>query len=186
MRTLRIITGVFLSLALGVIAPTAAQQKAVAPIAVGDAFPRLEGEFLTGKKAVLPDAAKGKIALVMMGFTYDSRFAVEAWAERVKPAFAEMGTATFYEVPVLGGMARMAKWFIDSGMRRGTPKELHENVITVWGSVDRWKALMGFTKAAEKDAYLALLDADGRVRWRHHGPYTQEAFDAMMRAAREK
>ena len=163
-----------------------AQQKGVTPIAIGDVFPRLEGEFLTGKKAVLPDAAKGQVALVMMGFTYDSRFAVERWAEAVKPAFTERGGATFYEVPVLGGMARMAKWFIDSGMRRGTPKELHENVITVWGSVDRWKSLMGFTKAAEDDAYLALIDADGRVRWLHHGPFAQDAFDTMLRAAGEK
>ena len=171
---------------LCVAAPSLAQQKSIAPIAVGDVFPRLEGEFLTGKKAILPDAAKGQIALVMMGFTYDSRFAVEAWAERVKPAFAGRGNATFYEVPVLGGMARMAKWFIDSGMRRGTPKELHENVITVWGGVDRWKALMSFTKTTEDDAYLVLLDADGRVRWLHHGPFAQDAFDTMMRAAGEK
>lgn len=171
---------------MAVAAPIVAQQKPVTPIALNDVFPRLEGEFLTGKKAILPDAAKGKVALVMMGFTYDSRFAVEKWAEHVKPAFAEMGNATFYEVPVLGGMARMAKWFIDSGMRRGTPKELHENVITVWGSVDRWKTLMSFTKAAEDDAYLALIDADGRVCWLHHGPFAQDAFDTMMRAAGEK
>ena len=53
-------------------------------LAVGDPFPRLEAEFLTGRKAVLPDAAKGKVAFILMGFTYDSRFSVEKWAERFK------------------------------------------------------------------------------------------------------
>ncbi len=173
----------FLGLALGAMALSESRQPPITPVAVGDVFPRLEGEFLSGKKAILPDAAKGHVALVLMGFTYDSRFAVEQWAEHVRPAFAKTGTSTFYEVPVLGGMARMAKWFIDSGMRRGTPKELHENVITVWGGVGRWKTLMNFSNAAKDDAYVALLDAEGRVRWLHHGPYAADRFDAMLQVA---
>ena len=44
---------------------------------------------------------------------------------------------TFFEIPMIGGLARMGKWFIDSGMRRGTPKADHENVITVYGGTDR-------------------------------------------------
>ncbi len=157
-----------------------AQSKAVAPLNVGDPFPRLEGEFLSGRKAILPDAAAGKSALVMMGFTYQSRFVVEAWAEPLRAALAGRAATTFFEVPVLGGMARMGKWFIDSGMRRGTPRELHENVITVWGGVDRWKTLMGFSKTAPDDAYLALNGKDGRVRWLYHGPYSAAALDAML------
>ena len=44
----------------------------------GDLMPPLRGQFLSGRKAVLPDAARGRVALVALGFTYDSRFAVEA------------------------------------------------------------------------------------------------------------
>ena len=145
-------------------------------------FPRLEAEFLTGRKAVLPDAAAGKSALVMLGFTYDSRFAVEKWADHVRREFGTNDKVTFFEVPVIGGMGRMAKWFIDSGMRKGTPKELHENVITVYGGVDRWKKAMGFTKAEEHAAYLALLGPDGRVRWLHRGGLTDEAMEALKAA----
>jgi len=155
------------------------KSKAAAPLAVGDPFPRLEAEFLTGRKAVLPDAAAGKSALVMMGFTYDSRFDVEKWAEHVRREFGANDKFTFYEVPVIGGMGRMAKWFIDSGMRKGTPKELHENVITVYGGVDRWKKAMGFSKTLEDAAYLALLGPDGRVRWLHRGGFSDEAMTAL-------
>ena len=66
----------------------------------------------------------------------------EQW---LKPLLAGLPGTTFYEVPVIGGMARMGKWFIDSGMRRGTPKALHENVITVWGEAKQWKARAGVT-----------------------------------------
>ena len=151
------------------------------PLAVGDPFPRLDGSFLTGRKAVLPDVAAGKFALLMMGFTYDSRYQVEAWSEAFRHEFGANPAATFYQVPVLGGMARMGRWFIDSGMRRGTPKELHENVITVYGGAGDWKKVMGFEEAHKNEAYLALLDPEGRVRWLHRGALGEEAM-AEVRA----
>ena len=176
-----------LALALVAAVPTvqaraADQAKPIAPLAVGDVFPRLEAEFLTGRKAVLPDAAAGKTALVMMGFTYDSRFDVEKWAEHVRAEYSANAGVTFFEVPVIGGMGRLAKWFIDSGMRKGTPKALHENVITVYGGADRWKTAMSFSKADEDAAYLALLGPDGRVRWLYRGGFTEEAMAALKGA----
>ena len=175
--------GLILATTIGTISTRAAEQaKPAGALAIGDPFPRLEAEFLTGRKAVLPDAAAGKSALVMMGFTYDSRFAVEKWAEHLRPEMAANDKVTFFEVPVIGGMGRMAKWFIDSGMRKGTPKELHENVITVYGGVDRWKKAMGFSKAQEHAAYLALLGPDGRVVWMYRGVFTEDAMTALRAA----
>ena len=174
---------VLLATAIGTVSTRAADQsKTAAPLAVGDMFPRLEGQFLTGRKAVLPDAAAGKSAVVLMGFTYDARVEVEAWAEHVRRDFGASGLVTFFEVPVIGGMGRMAKWFIDSGMRKGTPKELHENVITVYGGADRWKKAMGFVKDHEDAAYVVLIGADGRVGWLHRGGVTDEAVEALKAA----
>ncbi len=172
-------------LAIGTTLSVAGAQPAPTLLAIGDAFPHLEAEFLSGRRAVLPDAAAGKIALVMMGFTYDSRYAVEKWAGRVHDEFSANTTFTFFEVPVIGGMGRMAKWFIDSGMRRGTPKDMHENVITVYGGADLWKTIMGFTMAQEHDAYLALIGPDGRVRWLHRGPFSEDAITALKAAVIE-
>ena len=174
---LALVTGVSIAQARA-----ADQAKPAAPLAVGDVFPRLEAEFLTGRKAVLPDAAAGKSALILMGFTYDSRHDVEAWVEHMGGDVGPNDRVTYFQVPVIGGMGRMAKWFIDSGMRKGTPKALHENVITVYGGVDRWKKAMGFTKAHEKSAYLALLGPDGRIQWMHHGGFSEEAMAALKTA----
>lgn len=161
---------------------SAADDRRPAPLAVGDIFPPLKAQFLTGRTAVLPEAARGKAALIMMGFTYDSRFAVEAWAAAFREAFGTREDVTFFEVPVIGGMGRLAKPFIDSGMRKGTPPSLHENVITVYGNVDHWKATMGFVKQAEHAPYLVLIDREGRVRWLHRGPHSPEAMIALRDA----
>jgi hypothetical protein len=154
----------------------------VALLAPGDPLPRLEGEFLTGGKAVVPDAARGKAALLALGFTYDSRFAVEDWIRRFRADFGADPRVTFFEVPMIGGMARLGKWFIDSGMRRGTPQADHEHVITVYGGVEPWKKRLRF--GAPDHAYLILIDAEGRVRWLHQGPFAAASYDDLARTLR--
>jgi hypothetical protein len=79
-------------------------------------------------------------------------------------------------------MGRLAKWFIDSGMRKGTPRELHENVITVYGGTGDWKKWLKVAKGNEDAAFLILLDPDGRVQWLHAGPFERPAFEALQAA----
>ena len=149
----------------------------------GKLLPALTGQYLTGRKAVLPEASSGRIALLALGFTYDSRFAVEAWTTRFRREFSTTKEITFYEVPMIGGMARLGRWFIDSGMRKGTPKELHENVITVYGGTDPWKQRLGFKKG--NDAYLVLIDPDGIVRWTWSGQFDEARFAELANLVRK-
>lgn len=155
----------------------------LAALPVGETMPLLKGEFLTGKTAVLPTVASGRVALVALGFTYDSRFAVEAWIGRFRKDFGSRPDVTFFEVPMIGGMARLGKWFIDSGMRKGTPKQDHEHVITVYGGVDPWKQRLSFK--APNDAYLLLLDKAGVVRWRHSGPFDESVYEGLRKMVLE-
>jgi hypothetical protein len=149
----------------------------MAEITVGDQLPALRGEFLTGRAAVLPQAASGRVALLMLGFAYDSRFEVEAWAHRFREEFGREPKITFFEIPMISGLATMGKWFIDSGMRRGTPKADRENVITVYRGSDRWKERLGVQDP--KAAYLILLDPKGKVAWRYSGSFGDEPYQAL-------
>jgi hypothetical protein len=115
--------------------------------------------------------AAGQVAFVALGFTYASRYPVEAWVGWFKQRYGSRAGTTFFEVPVIGGMARMGRWFIDSGMRRGTPKELHEHVITVYGSSGDWKRRLAVKN--DEAASLVLLDQTGVVRWMHEGGFDE-------------
>jgi len=153
---------------------------AVLAAAMMQPLPPLKGKYLTGRDATLPADCKGKIALLAFGFSYDSRHQVEAWIGRFRKDFGKDSRVTFYEIPVIGGAAQLGKWFIDSGMRRGTPKELHENVITIYGGAGPWKRYLDY-KAAD-DAYLVLLDPSGAVRWAHAGTLTDAAYCELAAA----
>jgi hypothetical protein len=146
----------------------------ISTLQLGEPLPALKGEFLTGRQAQLPDAASGRVALLALGFTYNSRFPVEAWIGRFRKDFGANPQVTFYEIPMIGGMARLGKWFIDSGMRKGTPAKDQENVITVYGGVDSWKQRMGYQSLDA--AYLLLLDKHGVVCWSHSGAFDEEAY----------
>ncbi len=153
-------------------------------IKIGERLPELRGESLAGREVVLPQAAEGRVALLLLGFTYKSRFAVEAWAERFRALFHSDPRVTFYELPMIGGAARLARWFIDRGMRRETPEEDYGHVITVYRGVDSWKRRVRFV---EPDAaYVILLDSQGKVAWRHQGAFEESAFQALSRKISER
>ena len=76
---------------------------------------------------------------------------------------------------------RAGRWFIDSGMRRGTPKEDHQHVITVYGGTGPWKERLGYR--APNEASLVLLDAGGKIRWRHQGLFDAARYAELKRQA---
>jgi hypothetical protein len=154
-----------------------------AEIAIGTPLPDLQGEYLTGRPAVLPRDASGRVALLLLGFTYDSRLPVEAWAKKFRQEFDGEARATFYEIPMISGFAKLGKWFIDSGMRRGTPKADHEKVITAYSGVDAWKRYVNFRDP--KAAYLILIDRHGKVVWRYTGDLTPEPYAALSAAVKK-
>ena len=145
----------------------------------GDVLPQLQGKYLSGREATLPADARGKYALLAFGFTYDSRFPVEAWGKEYDRRYKNNPQITFYEIPMISGFGRLAAPFIDSGMRKGTPKDKYENVITVYGGAGSWKKALGV--GDEKTAYLVLLDPEGTIRWMSKGPPSPEAFEALGR-----
>jgi len=169
-----------LLLAVSAVSAFAAQPMSELP--VGSVLPVLKGEYLNGKKALLPDDVKGRQALLLMGFTYDSRYDVEAWAKAFRAQRIPDERVTFFEIPMIGGMGRMAKWFIDGGMRRGTPKEDHGHVITIYGAPDYWKNLAGMKN--EKLACVILLNSDGAVQWKHSAGFSDAALAELMTAIR--
>ena len=62
---------------------------------------------------------------------------------------------------MIGGMATLGRWFINRGMRSGTPVELHDHVITVYGGTGDWKQRLSYSTRHEDDAYLIVLDSAG-------------------------
>jgi hypothetical protein len=161
----------------GVAVAAASGSANVAPLSVGQRMPALKGDLLSGKAGVLPDLAAGRTTLILLGFSYNSRFQVEAWAEKFRARYGGAKEVTLFQVPMMGSAARLGRWFIDSGMRKNTPPELLDRVMTVYGPNDDWKARVGYS--APDDAYLVLIDRQGVVSWLAHGPVSDDRLQAL-------
>src|SRR5579863_6264015 len=82
-------------------------------------MPRIEGESFAGQKVVLPDAARGKVAVLIFGFTKASKESTSAWAGKIR---AELGTRTgfeLYQLPVLESVPRFIRGMVISGIKKG-------------------------------------------------------------------
>ena len=154
-----------------------AVEAADPPLAPGQLLPAFSGDNLAGLAVTLPGAARGKVALIAFGFSYDSRTPVEAWTEHVRAAWGAEAGFNWYQVPMIGGFGRLAKPFINGGMKKATPPQFHGNAVTVFGGVGPWRVRLSVKNDAL--AYLVLIDRGGVVRWLHAGPY-DTAFAAEL------
>lgn len=152
-----------------------------AELPVGERFPELKGKLLTGQQAALPAAASGRIALVAVGFKPEARSAASAWASRFRREFGE--APAFFEVPMIDGKARFARWAIDRTLRGATAPSDRGQVLTVYGETLPWKERLGI-KPPEV-AGVVLLDGSGVVRWRHVGDLDETAFRSLGAAMRQ-
>ena len=82
-------------------------------------MPKIEGENLAGQKVLLPDAAAGKIAVLIFGFTKASKGPTSAWADKLNADFGTRPDFTLYQLPVLEDVPRLLRGMVISGIKKG-------------------------------------------------------------------
>jgi hypothetical protein len=129
---------------------------------IGDQFPQVSGEFLTGSKATLPDHFLGNSAMYLVGYTQETQFDLDRWTMGLLEA--DLSSAII-EIPTIPGLVPTAiSGWIDDGMRSGIPKEDWPAVITLYGSDAQEVATLTGTENPRNTRVL-LIDDAGVVRW---------------------
>jgi len=148
-----------------------------------ETLPRLEGETLSKKPIVLPDAAHGKITLLVIGFTKKGGQTTGAWQKQLRNDFGADERYAVYPVAVLEDVPHFMRGMITRGIRSSTPPSEQDHfVIIVHGEQDL-KRFVGYS--TPDDAYLLLLDAKGEIRWRGHGLFNDKDYAALKNVAKQ-
>ena len=129
-------------------------------------FPRLQEENLDGQQVVLPDAASGKVAVLVMGFSRASKTPTEAWAKRITSDFGRTSGFVLYQMPILEAVPKMFRGMIISGIKKGVPENQRPTFVPVVHNEDELKKLVGFK--GEDDAYIVVLDRSGKIVYQAH------------------
>ncbi len=150
-----------------------------APAASHDSLPRIEGENFSGEKVVLPDAAQGKVAVLIFGFSKASGAESRAWAAKISADFQSHSAFTLYQLPVLEDVPRLIRGMVISGIRKGVPENARDHFVPLLKGAADIRKLVHFKEP--DDAYLVILDRAGEIAGIVHGPPDQDSYKQFRR-----
>jgi len=147
----------------------------------GEIFPQVRGTALDDTPWQLPGDLAGRPVLLLIGYEQFTQFDLDRWLLALTDTGVDVPV---YELPTIPGMLP-GIWAgaIDSGMRRGIPREDWAVVITIYGDAKRVAQFTGNTN--RMPGRVLLLDAEGRVVFFHDRGYSAGAFTAMREALAE-
>ena len=141
-------------------------------------IPAVTGTTLSGEKVSLPQDLHGAPAVLVLGFSQASREQAKAWGKRLAVDFDEQPEVRFYEVPMLGGVPKFLRGMVVKKIAQDVSDNGKRHFLPIYEHEAEWRTVAGYTKT--DDAYVVLIDGDGKVRWKSEGALT-DGIDAELR-----
>jgi hypothetical protein len=138
------------------------------------AIPATRATTLTGALVVLPDAVKGKVGVLVVGFTKDSKGPIQAWGRRLATDYPDESGVVYYELPVLASAPPLVRVTIEEQMKLSLSATEREHFLPITQNEAGWLAAAHYVKG--DDAYVLLIGGDGVVRWQTQGPVTDASY----------
>lgn len=155
-------------------APTAT--PAPAPPAT---IPASRGVTLSNAAIALPDAVKGKVGVLIVGFTRPSQKQIQPWGARLAAAYPPSSGVVFFELPVIASAPRLMRPVIVSQMKWSVSAAEMAYFLPLTDNEQAWIAVAHYSKP--DDAYVLLIDGAGVVHWQTSGPVTDANFAEIQK-----
>jgi len=141
------------------------------------AMPRIEGENFAGQKVVLPDAARGHVAVLVFGFTRESKDPTGEWAARINSDFSEQAGFELYQLPVLEEVPLLHSRDGDLRQKRGVKENLRDHYVPIVQGEAELKKLVSYKEP--DDAYLVVINPAGQIVQQTHGPFSDILYQPL-------
>lgn len=151
---------------------------AFSSICLAQSIPTTAGETLSGKPIVLADAVRGHTVVLIAGFSREGGNGAGDWAKAIHadPALAH---TTVFQISMLARAPGFIRGMIKSGIKKSVPPADQDRFVVLSTDEQPWKSYFGVT--TENDAYVVLIDAQGKILWHAHGPSAQ--LETQLRTA---
>lgn len=130
-------------------------------------MPKTQGESLAGHTVVLPDAAAGKAAILIFGFTKASKVPTNAWADKLQTYLGARPDVELYQLPALEDLPRLIRGMVISAIKKGVPENKRDHFVPILQGEAELKKLVGYKE--KDDAYLIILGRAGNIVQQIHG-----------------
>ncbi len=143
----------------------------------GSPLPQIQGTSLEDKEITLPDAAAGKVTLLIITFSKAAGERGRGWSDPFFKDYPQDDKITSYAIAMLEDVPSLLRGMVRGGIKRGVPLPMRRRFLTVTQDENQWKQYVGMKD--DKDAYLILLDGKSQVQWIHHGAFDQTVYGAL-------
>ena len=130
------------------------------------ALPATAGETLNGQTLVLAHALQGHAGVLIASFSKEGGTGADAWVKAVRQDPALAGVAV-YEAAMLERAPGFVRGVVKSALRKQVAPALQDHFVVLVQDEPLWRTYLGVS--TDKEPYVVLLDAGGRVLWHGHG-----------------
>lgn len=142
-----------------------------AHLCLSQSLPATVGETLSGRRVMLSEAARGHTTVLVAAFSREGSAGASAWAHAVRADSALAGAAV-YQIAMLESVPGFVRRIIASNLRKRLSPAEQDNFAVLTQDEKLWRSYFDVT--VDQDPYVVLIDANGKVLWRRHGPVSLE------------
>jgi hypothetical protein len=126
---------------------------------------------------MLPEELLGRVGVIVLGFSKNSGNVCKGWGLRLEQSYGNSGDVMFYQIPVLESVPKLLRGMVLKSMRSGVPEAEKAHFMPVFSDEDAWKKTAQYANA--DDAYVLVVDGEGKVRWQTSGRVSDAAFGTL-------
>ncbi|MBD3186841.1 hypothetical protein GF325_08455 [Candidatus Bathyarchaeota archaeon] len=142
-------------------------------------FPEIEAKNLENEPVNIPDHLHCALNVLIVAFKRWHQELVDTWIPHLARIKQGKDDFDFYELPTLGKIYSLGRFFIDGGMRTGIPsKQTRKHTITLYLDKDEFKKALHIQD--ESTIHLFLVKPDGNILWHGAGKYDRKTFEDLM------
>ena len=151
---------------------------------VGDTFPDLSGELLTGESVVLPADKQDKITLVGMAYSKGAEDILKSWYTPMydkfvlkRGMFDHLYDVNFLFVPMYVGAKKVAYKTSIKKMKESNRKDLYPYLLFYKGGLEPYVETL---KMGNKNqAYLFIIDQQGKILYHTKGMFSENKMEEI-------
>jgi predicted transcriptional regulator len=83
----------------------------------------------------------------------------------------------YYQMPVLASVPKFIRGVVVKSIRSSIPEAEQTHFLPMFSDEPEWRKIARYANA--DDAYVLVVDGDGRVRWQTSGKVTDAEFAAL-------
>lgn len=141
-------------------------------------IPATHTTTLAGRPFEFPGSLKGN-SILIIGFTQKSAQPMRDWSKGLATVCDK--TVPCIQVPLLESVPRFFRSLVVRSIAKEVPDSMKESFAPAFEKEEQWKRLVDYS--APDDAYIVVVDRDGNVKWKAHGPVSEEKLRELRTAA---